>query len=130
MRVSSRTQEWMVIVQVTGELDAATAPELRQLLYQHLDEGTRWMLTDFQELEYIDSVGLGLLINVAKRVGEVGGKMAVVCARPNVLRVFEISGTSELLNLRQVEAQACSLLEEHYRQTQPECSQEEGEGND
>ena len=130
MRISDHSEDFVMVISVSGELDAATAPELRERLYGLLDEGAAWLLLDMRELEYIDSEGLGLLIGAARRAGEAGGGLAVVCARPNVLRVFDVSGTRELLNLRPAEDQARELLaERHRRQTGP-AAPEEGEGHE
>ncbi|MBU0608581.1 MAG: STAS domain-containing protein [Armatimonadetes bacterium] len=82
-----------------GELDAYTGPELREELTTALDEGVRWLVLDMARVEYIDSVGLGIIVGAAKRTAERAGNLAVVASRPNVLRVFEISGTRELLNV-------------------------------
>ena len=112
MRISDHSEDYLAVVSVAGELDAATAPELRERLHSLVDAGCAWLLLDLRELEYIDSEGLGLLIGVARRACETGGELALICARPNVLRVFDISGTRELLNLRQEEQQAREFLAE------------------
>jgi len=82
-----------------GELDAYTGPQLREELAEAVADGARWLVLDMSRVEYIDSVGLGIIVGAAKRTVEQGGSLAVVAARPNVLRVFEISGTRELLNV-------------------------------
>lgn len=82
-----------------GELDAYTGPQLRDELTEAVDEGARWLVLDMAQVEYIDSVGLGIIVGAAKRTVARGGNLAVVASRPNVLRVFEISGTRELLNV-------------------------------
>jgi anti-sigma B factor antagonist len=128
MRISDHSEGFLAVVSVSGELDAATTPELRERLYALLDEGAAWLLLDMRNLEYIDSEGLGLLIGVARRAGEAGGDLAVVCTRPNVLRVFDISGTRELLNLRQAEEQARELLGE--RRSRAITAQEAGESHE
>ena len=110
MRISDHSDDFLAIVTVSGELDEATVPELRERLYGLLEEGAAWLLVDLCGLEFIDSSGVGLLIGASRRAGEAGGDLAVVCARPNVLRVFDISGTRELLNLRTAEEQARELL--------------------
>ena len=67
-------------------------------------------LTPDAVLDALDSVGLGILIGGSKRAGEKNGDMAVACARPNVRRVFEVSGTAELLNVVDDLAQAVEIL--------------------
>lgn len=110
MRISDHSEDFLAVVTVAGELDAATAPELRERLHSLLDAGCAWLLLDLRQLEYIDSEGLGLLIGAARRACETGGDLALICDRPNVLRVFDVSGTRELLNLRQQEQQAREFL--------------------
>ncbi|MCX7600146.1 MAG: STAS domain-containing protein [Armatimonadetes bacterium] len=92
-------EDWYVLVRVSGELDAYMAPELRETVEQVLDGGARWLLIDLSDVEYLDSVGLGIMIGAAQRASEREGDIAVVCTRPNVMRVLEVSGTKELLNV-------------------------------
>jgi len=82
-----------------GELDAFTGPELREELGQALEAGVCRLLVDVSGVEYMDSVGLGILVGMAKRAVEAGGGLAVISPRDNVRRVFEVSGTRELLNV-------------------------------
>lgn len=101
---------WLQAIAVEGELDAYTAPSLMEAVTVALDEGLSWLVVDLREVEYIDSVGLGILIGGAKRAGEKNGDMAVACDRANVRRVFEVSGTAELLNVVDDLTQAIELL--------------------
>lgn len=88
-----------VVFAVQGELDAYTGPQLREDLGSALAEGKSRLYVDLSQVEYMDSVGLGILVGMAKRAGEAAGGLAVVNPRPNVRRVFDVSGTSELLNV-------------------------------
>ena len=88
-----------VLFAPVGELDAYTGPELREALAEAVDAGVRWLVLDMAKVEYMDSVGLGIIVGAAKRAQTGAGSLAVVAPRPNVLRVFEISGTRELLNV-------------------------------
>ncbi len=90
---------WLETIAVEGELDAYTAPRLMEAVTLALEQGIAWLLIDLRAVDYIDSVGLGILIGGAKRAGERSGDMAVACSRPGVRRVFEVSGTAELLNV-------------------------------
>lgn len=90
---------WLQKIVVDGELDAYTAPRLMEVVTDALDAGHAWLVIDLRGVKYIDSVGLGILIGGAKRAGERNGDLAVACDRPGVCRVFEVSGTAELLNV-------------------------------
>jgi anti-sigma B factor antagonist len=87
------------LVCLAGELDAYTGPAVREALADAVAAGCRFVVLDLAAVEYIDSVGLGIIVGAAKRAMEAEGNLAVVAPRPNVLRVFEISGTRELLNV-------------------------------
>lgn len=111
MRVDRRVVDgWLEATTVEGELDAYTAPRLLEAITQALDEGISWILVDMRNVEYIDSVALGILIGGVKRAGEKNGDLAVVCARPNVRRVFDVSGTAELLNVQDDMERAIEVL--------------------
>ncbi|MCE5216815.1 STAS domain-containing protein [bacterium] len=91
---------WLKNIAIEGELDAYTAPRLLEAITAALDEGVAWLVIDMRQAEYIDSVALGILIGGVKRAGEKNGDLAVVCGRPNIRRVFDVSGTAELLNVQ------------------------------
>jgi len=101
---------WLETTAVEGELDAYTAPRLLEAITRALDEGISWILVDLRNVDYIDSVALGILIGGVKRAGEKNGDLAVVCTRPNVRRVFDVSGTAELLNVQEDMERAIELL--------------------
>ncbi|HEY3397398.1 MAG TPA: STAS domain-containing protein [Armatimonadota bacterium] len=127
MKVSARNEEWLVVVEVAGELDAATAPALRAILDEQIHQGARWLLVDLQAVDLIASVGVGELIRSVNELNSLGGDLAVICRRPNVLRVFEISGTGELLHVRQAEAEARAALEQARQRQQSQCARAGGE---
>lgn len=103
---------WLQSVAVAGELDAYTAPRLLEAVAGALDAGHEWLLVDLGDVQYIDSVGLGILIGGAKRAAERNGDLSVACSRPNVRRVFDVSGTAELLNVVDTVDEAVAILSE------------------
>jgi anti-sigma B factor antagonist len=48
---------------------------------------------------FIDSIGLGVLIGVSKRVGESGGILRLVVTEPRILKLFEITGLTDLFSI-------------------------------
>lgn len=98
------------VIAVGGELDLATAPNLGRLLDDALEAGAR-MVVDLTETVFVDSTALSVLLDAGRRLGAAGGgdggagntgggvedgigepRLAIVCTRPNVLRIFEFSG--------------------------------------
>ncbi|MFW5867258.1 MAG: STAS domain-containing protein [Armatimonadota bacterium] len=96
---TEEVDECRAICRVSGELDAYTAPDLRDALDRLVEDGRSWIIADLTELTYIDSTGLGILVGTAKKCRQADGDLAVACVRRNLLKIFQISGTQEILNV-------------------------------
>ena len=79
------------VTSIEGELDLATAPRLKWMLLDALEAGHEELVVDLSLTTFIDSTALGVLVGVNRSLG-VDARMAIVCARPNVLKIFELSG--------------------------------------
>jgi len=113
VRIERRDEtDWLKAVAAEGELDAYTGPELQEALGAALSEceGPPWLLVDLTDVLYLDSMGLGILVQAAKQAAEGGGALAIACDTPVVLKVFDISGTREMLGVRADVEEASSLL--------------------
>jgi len=108
---------WLMVFHLQGEIDAETGPDFRDALEQARAEGQRWFLIDLLETEYLDSVALGILLGTAKETSKLGGSLAVACNRPNLVKLFELTGVKELLNVQESTAAARSFLEQAYKAT-------------
>lgn len=79
------------VVDVGGDLDLATAPQLKWMLVDALDEGYSQLVLDLTRTTFMDSTALGVLVGVTRSLGA-GGTLAIVCASPTLARIFELSG--------------------------------------
>jgi anti-sigma B factor antagonist len=61
------------VVRVGGEIDLASAPELRQCLDQTINGGSRQLVVDLRQVGFMDSVGLGVLVGARRRLLAAGG---------------------------------------------------------
>ena len=84
---------------VVGELDMDTAPSLRDALALVQDKGPATLVIDVSGLEFIDSCGLHQLVLALKRQREVGGDVVLRSPRPNVLRVLEMVGLTQVFRI-------------------------------
>lgn len=79
------------VVSVEGELDLSTAPRLKWMLVDALEEGHTRLAVDLSHATFMDSTALGVLVGVQRSLDE-GARLAIVCERRNVLRIFEFAG--------------------------------------
>jgi anti-sigma B factor antagonist len=86
-----RLDDQSSVITVRGEIHVSTAPEFSRLLTDAIADGRTRMVLDLTDVEFIDSTGLSVLLNTLRRVTRAGGRMALVCSNPTVLRLFEIT---------------------------------------
>ncbi len=87
------------IIELEGEVDVYTAPQLKQQMVSLLEGGSRQMVIDLTNVEYLDSTALGVLIGGLKRIREHDGNMVLVCPSPRIRRVFEITGLDKIFDI-------------------------------
>jgi anti-sigma B factor antagonist len=84
---------------VTGEIDAFTAPKLReQLLSLVTQADARKVTVDLQGVDYIDSTGIGILVAALKQGKKTGCQLLLQNLTPRVDRLFRITGLHELFS--------------------------------
>ena len=80
-----------------GRLDTVTAPDLEKVLNESLS-GVEELVLDFNELEYISSAGLRVLLS-AQKIMNRQGKMAVKNVNETIMEIFEVTGFSDILTI-------------------------------
>lgn len=88
------------ILGVSGELDMATAPGVRERLHALLADGKHNLVVDLDDVGFLDSTALGVLVGVLKRVRTQEGELRLVCTQPRVLKVFEITRLDQAFDIR------------------------------
>lgn len=82
----------VLVVRVSGRLDAVTTPAFDAHCRQALAAGERDLFLDFGGLEYISSAGLRGVLTAAKAVAAASGQFALVNPQGMVRQVLDISG--------------------------------------
>ena len=87
------------VVQVKGEVDVYTAPELDAELTRLADAQVFDIVVDLSRVDFLDSTGLGVLVKALKRVRELDGRLAVVAREERIRKVFRITGLDSVMGL-------------------------------
>jgi anti-sigma B factor antagonist len=94
------------IVQFYGKMDSTTSSEAQCLLSGLMKKGGEKILINFESLDYISSAGLRVLLATAKQLKNSGGSLRICNPNETVLKVFTISGFSQMINVYTSESEA------------------------
>lgn len=97
--VSEGPRHGVSVVTVSGEVDVATAPAVRDCLDVVIERDDGMVVVDLLGVTFIDSTGLGVLIGARKRCADEDRELRVVVSEPRILKVFEITGLTELFTI-------------------------------
>ena len=86
------------VVTVHGEVDLATSPQLRDSLAAIVDEGPS-IVVDLDDVGFIDSTGIGVLVGAVKRARSSGGDLTLVCTQRRILKVLQITGLTQVFSV-------------------------------
>ena len=87
------------VVSVTGEADMYAASDLEQELSEVLAQGAESVIVDLDEVGFIDSTALGLLLRFQPRFRARGGDLVIVSGDRRVRRTFEITGLDRIFRI-------------------------------
>jgi anti-sigma B factor antagonist len=75
-----------------GDVDVLTAPALGRRLLSLIDAGRTQMIVDLSKVTFMDSTGLGVLLDALRHLTSRHGKLALVCPTERLMRPFQVSG--------------------------------------
>ena len=84
-------------LQLEGRLDTTTSPQLEAELSASLD-GVTQLTLDLQQLAYLSSAGLRVILGAQKRMNK-QGQMVVRHVNETIMEVFEVTGFVDILTI-------------------------------
>ena len=110
LKLGHYTKDGIEVVDVGGEIDIYTAPRLRELLIDLVSKDNYQLVVNMDKVEFVDSTGLGVLVGGLKRVRAHDGSLDLVCTRERILRIFRITGLTEVFDIHQTVDQAIAAI--------------------
>lgn len=98
--VDVRPEGAYTVIEVAGEIDIDSAPELREVLLEVTDAGADRLVFDLTDVTFVDSVGLGVLVLARKKMRLRQGSVAIVAPTRRLIAIFKISGLDKQFRLR------------------------------
>ena len=105
MEITHKPFNRVDLLTVTGRLDAASAPQLKQQIDTLFEQGRYRLVLDLAHLEYVASPGLRVLIEARKRARDrkltdiEGGDVRIANLPPRIKEVFDLTGFTSLFEI-------------------------------
>jgi anti-sigma B factor antagonist len=87
------------VLDIVGEVDLYTAPALRDRIASLIDGGVRRLVVNLEEVGFLDSSGLGVLIGALRRLKEHDGVLRLVCNEGSTLKVLTVTGLDKVFQI-------------------------------
>lgn len=100
--------EGITLVEVDGELTVGNRERFKQIVLERVSAGERKFLVDFGESSYIDSTGLGSLVNLSRKIREAGGRLRLTGLNEDLRTLFELTKLDTVFEIADTRAMAMS----------------------
>jgi len=97
--VPVRIGDGVTIAELSGELDLASAPDLREQLLRLLRPGASRLVLDLSRVTFCDASGLAVLVGASHRARVLGGFLRLAAVSPPADRVLHITGLHRHLSI-------------------------------
>jgi anti-sigma B factor antagonist len=83
------------VLTLRGEIDVYSAPRLRQAIVDVVDGGAQHLVVDMEKVDFLDSTGLGVMVEGLKRIKGREGTLSVVATQDKIVKIFDITGLNK-----------------------------------
>ena len=81
-----------------GEIDIMSSEELKKEISEIINEN-KDIIINGENIEYMDSTGLGVLISLLKKTKEQDNKIVIKNLKPNIYKLFNITGLIKVFEI-------------------------------
>src|SRR5258707_12847530 len=99
LKLDHHNKDDIEIVDVEGEIDVYTAPRLRELLIDLVNNGHYQLVVNMEKVEFLDSTGLGVLVGGLKRGRAHDRSLDLVCTQERILEIFRITELNKVFGI-------------------------------
>lgn len=107
MRIQIDKKGKATVLHISGNLDADTVAQFKKTIQPIVDGGCFAIVMDCQSLHFIDSMGLGALISLLRKVRTHQGDLKIAGLNSDVRSVFEITRLHRLFEIHPNWETAC-----------------------
>ena len=88
-----------VIIDIIGELNLYSTPHLKGIMNKLVENGRIKLILNTDKLNYIDSSGLGVFLNVQSKLLKMGGYIHICAPTTQVVSILELTKLKSMLKI-------------------------------
>ena len=101
VNVDYNEKEKSLVFEITEEIDHHTTEIIRRKMDNEITKYMpRKIVFDFNQVTFMDSAGIGMLIGRYKMVKMLGGSAELVHVKPSIKKIFEMCGVLKIIPIR------------------------------
>lgn len=103
MQTIYEREKRVLILKITEELDHHTVEKIRRKADYEIERYIpRKVILDFNQVTFMDSAGIGLILGRYKNINILGGKLELTNVSQQVIKILNMSGLSKLIEIKEV----------------------------
>lgn len=99
MDIKDKQVNGITVISLTGSIDAMTAPQITEFIQRQVSNGNIKLVADLQGVDYTSSAGLRVLLGAIKETRAQGGDIRLAGTQPDVQKVLNLSGFTNILKV-------------------------------
>lgn len=84
---------------IIGEVDIANSKEFEEAILDYVDQGIPVIRLDLSNMEYIDSTGLGVLMNIRRNLLGEGQEIILVQPKRSIQKLMQLTGVDQIFTI-------------------------------
>lgn len=104
--ITARDEGAIKVVDIEGKLNTGASPDAEAFINDLIDDGATKVLLNLEELDFISSTGLRVILATGKKLTEMGGKLVLCSPNHTVSDVFRMSGFNQMFTVTTSEEDA------------------------
>ena len=110
MQMTKRIKDGVEILAIKGELDLGNVAVVKTIIDREISAGKINLVIDMLELEYIDSSGIGVIINTMNKIRALKGRFVLMNLRDSVLRIFSLTKLTAFFTIIKSESELTNVF--------------------
>ncbi len=95
----------VTVLSVKGRLETNDVFKFKEEMESYIDRGQQRIVLSMAELQFMNSMGLGVVVSLLKRIRKSGGDLKLVELTPNIKTLFEITRLDSIIDIFDEERQ-------------------------